>query len=234
MDTAIINLTSPRAQTLTFTAAAYSAIVKATCNLSIGRSATLSDKQILIANGDTYVGDSEEPTVHYESDFVPFKPRAEFLCVGKAYALAGRPVQECLVTFSVGKPSKSIRVVGNRVWRSGFRNWFVAPSEPEPFTSMPVSYENAYGGADLHLTKEPQTFPANPIGKGYCKSGKGMDGLPLPNLEDPAHPIKSWKDQPRPMAFGPIGRTWQPRLRKAGTYDEQMDEGASARPAAGF
>jgi hypothetical protein len=50
-------------------------------------------------------------------------------------------------------------------------------------------------------------------------------------LEDPAHPIKSWKDQPRPMGFGPIGRTWQPRLKKAGTYDEKwIKERAPALP----
>lgn len=167
----------------------------------------------------------------YESDFVPFKPRADILCVGKAYAPGGRPVSECLVTFAVGKWNKTIRVIGNRVWRAGFRSWFAALSEPEPFTSMPVSYEYAYGGADAHLTKEPQTFSVNPIGKGYCKSEKGFDGLPLPNLEDPAHPIKNWKDQPRPMGFGPVGRTWQPRLRKAGTYDEKwMKERAPALP----
>jgi len=184
-----------------------------------------------LAAADLYSGKPGQTPAYYESDFAPFKPRADVLCVGKMYAPGGRPVTEYLVTFEVGKWSKSIRVVGNRVWRAGFRNWFVAPSEPVQFTSMPVSYEYAYGGADPHLIKEPQTFAANPIGKGYCKSGKGLDGLPLPNLEDPAHPIKTWKDQPRPMAFGPVGRTWQPRLQKAGTYDEKwMKERAPALP----
>ena len=231
----MVNLTCFSGQTPIFRGvndgAAYSVIMKATCDLKLSGIVTLSIKQLPLANGDTHVGDSEEPKVHYESDFVPFKPRADFLCVGKAYAPAGRPVHECMVTFGVGKWSKTIRVIGNRVWRAQFKNWLVSLSDPEPFVSMPISFEYAFGGADPHLTKEPQTYAPNPIGKGYCKSEKGIDGLPLPNLEDPAHPIKSWKDQPRPMAFGPVGRTWQPRLRKAGTYDEKwMKERAPLLP----
>jgi hypothetical protein len=44
--------------------------------------------------------------------------------------------------------------------------------------------------------------------------------LPLPNLEDPAQPIRNIGDRPVPKSFGPVGRTWQPRLSLAGTYDK--------------
>ena len=84
----MVNLTRFRTQTLPFRGvqgvAAYSVIVKATCDLKTSGIVTLSDKQLPLANGDTYVGDSEEPTVQYESDFVPFKPRADCLCIGSA------------------------------------------------------------------------------------------------------------------------------------------------------
>jgi hypothetical protein len=225
MDVALVNRTGHMTGVLPFALIsgrlASSCIVKGVFELANCCTAATVEDPLHLVSGDVWIGDPPRSSSHYESDFVPVKPRADMLCVGKAYSPAGRSVHECLVSFGVGKWSKTIRVVGNRVWQTRFKNLLVASSDPEPFVSMPVSFEYAFGGADPHLTKEPQTFAANPIGKGYCKSGEGIDGLPLPNLEDPAYPIKSWKDQPRPMGFGPVGRTWQPRLRKAGTYDEK-------------
>ncbi len=198
--------------------------VKATYFLGKGSGLVLAEKQLPLIGGDIHVGEPNHSSVRYETDYVPYKPKADVLCVGKAYAPAGKPVKECGVSLRVGKWKKTIRVVGNRIWEKGARQWGGTPSSREPFESMEVSYERAYGGSDSHVTKEPQTFSGNPLGKGYCPSGKGIDGLALPNLEDPGHPIKSWKDQPQPMGFGPIGRTWQPRLKKAGTYDEAWEE----------
>jgi hypothetical protein len=43
---------------------------------------------------------------------------------------------------------------------------------------------------------------------------------------------RSWKDQPAPQAFGPVGRTWQPRFARVGTYDARwLEPGAPALPA---
>lgn len=89
---------------------------------------------------------------------------------------------------------------------------------------MPVMYENAYGGIDH--TVEDETVTAyderNPVGKGFIsRKGKPEQGIALPNLEDPRQLIQDWKDQPPPAGFGFIGRSWQPRIALAGTYDEQ-------------
>jgi hypothetical protein len=41
----------------------------------------------------------------------------------------------------------------------------------------------------------------------------------LPNLENPAALISTWKKRSAPAGFGAISPRWQPRLAYAGTYD---------------
>jgi hypothetical protein len=44
--------------------------------------------------------------------------------------------------------------------------------------------------------------------------------------------LQTWTDRVEPRAFGPIGRTWQPRLARAGTYDNDwLCERAPLPPA---
>jgi hypothetical protein len=45
-------------------------------------------------------------------------------------------------------------------------------------------------------------------------------GKPMPNTEEPGKPIDSPTGDFRPMALGPIGRSWPQRARFAGTYDD--------------
>jgi hypothetical protein len=97
-------------------------------------------------------------------------------------------------------------------------------AEPSPFDSMPLSYEKAFGGSDTsHPDPAMHAFEKrNPVGTGYIISGKPekIADTYLPNLEDPASLIMSWKDKPAPAGFGFLARDWQPRLNYAGTYDE--------------
>jgi hypothetical protein len=51
-----------------------------------------------------------------------------------------------------------------------------------------------------------------------------MEGMPLPNIEDPNHIIQSPDDTPPPAGFGFIAPPWQPRGQYAGTYDEQWQK----------
>ena len=61
------------------------------------------------------------------------------------------------------------------------------------------------------------------IGTGFIgkRSGERVEGLRLPNLEDPRNLISAWNSRPRPAGFGFYGRSWAPRLAYAGTYDEK-------------
>src|SRR5258706_9939510 len=70
-----------------------------------------------LAVADDSKGDPTGNAAPYESDLVPFKPRADVLCVGSAYPNRGKPGPNCLVAFGVGQWLKQIVVVGDRSWK---------------------------------------------------------------------------------------------------------------------
>jgi len=146
--------------------------------------------------------------------------------LGHAYAPQGRPTTQIDVSLTIGPLSKTIRVFGDRVWEAGLLGAKI--SEPQPFEAMPLIWERAFGGFDQTNEKEPQihTEERNPIGLGFrVKNGnKIMDGMKLPNLEDPVKLISSWKDRPSPACFGPVCSSWEPRKSYAGTYDEDWQK----------
>lgn len=99
------------------------------------------------------------------------------------------------------------------------------PSDPTPFSSMPLRYERSFGGAVPFGDGEtPTNEPRNPVGCGlYDKAALARD-QPLPNIEDPGCLIEDWSDRPSPTGVGPIARNWQPRLGYAGIYDDAWIE----------
>ncbi len=159
------------------------------------------------------------------TDYWFFKPRADVAVKGSAYAAGGRAARRSQVVLSVGDRTKRIEVYGKRVieWFSGHAR----PSEPEPFDSVEVCIQNAYGGAyprvpagDGNLTVMDQQrlladrsghYPRNPFGKGYVVLPDRVDGVELPNLEDPDHPLgphnlvvrdpREWWMQPLPWTL---------------------------------
>ncbi|HVY49446.1 MAG TPA: DUF2169 domain-containing protein, partial [Minicystis sp.] len=122
------------------------------------------------------------------------------------------------VAVRVGAWRKRLVAFGDRRWRRGLAGWTL--TSPEPFTSLPLVYERAFGGA-VESGGRRDACEANPIGVGFGRTDRDADGAPAPNLEDPDHPMQSPADRPRPMAFGPVPRAWPERLRRAGTFDER-------------
>lgn len=173
-------------------------------------------------------------SVRFESDLAPLKPSADVILVGRAYAPGGKPVQALVATLTVARMSRSIAVFGDRVWKrgSGFTSG-PAMTSPEPFLSMDVIYERAFGGIDLDDKQKGEWSRANPVGTGIvAKARRGdADGTPLPNIEDPSDLIASIGDRPKPVGFGYCGRGWEPRVKYAGTYDKRWrDQRAPLRP----
>lgn len=133
------------------------------------------------------------------------KERAEFLCAGSFYAPAGGSVRQDAISVRVAERTKKLVVTGPRHWRAG------VATRPEPISTLPIRYNNAFGG---------NGFPANPIGKGYGASDS--DGrVPLPNIEYPSEAISSPGQRPRPASLEGRDLGWEPRQRYAGTYDEE-------------
>ncbi|MBK9258907.1 MAG: DUF2169 domain-containing protein [Polyangiaceae bacterium] len=48
-----------------------------------------------------------------------------------------------------------------------------------------------------------------------------MDRWPAPQIESLDDPVVELGKKYRPEGFGPIARSWQPRLKRAGTFDEE-------------
>ena len=135
---------------------------------------------------------------------------------------AGRPHGPSRSTWSAhgsGRPGCSI----------------IAASRPEPFTQMPISYANAFGGVD-RAKEDPATFhwyPYNHAGVGYHEytDPKSLDGRPLPNTEETGKKISDPSGKYRPMAFGPVGRS----LAAPGQARRHLrpESGSTSRPRSG-
>jgi hypothetical protein len=196
-----------------------SIIIKYTYRISPdGCAVQIADEQLPIFRGDVPSGGDATGPVRFESDMVPFKPRADVVLVGKAYFPRGRPPEKPLdVTLRVGAREKTIRVFGDRTWRFPTALVVIPEiSEPAPFRTMELVYARAFGGIDGPAARY---CAENPAGRGFIgrKSRDSIHEKLLPNLEDPHHLIRSWDDRPQPVGFGFYGRGWMPRLKLAGT-----------------
>lgn len=228
------NATSLAAQTIPFVLgrqAGTSLIAKGAWSVRPGALPEPIDPSPEMTAEDLHTGDPLTSACRYESDLVPFKPKTDCLCVGNAYPAKGKPGPNCIVAFGVGSFLKQILVIGKRTWQASGGGKWNTPTPPQPFVSLPVSFDHAFGGRDPADPDKHRFFAANPVGKGYASVETALGGLELPNLEDPANPMRGPKDQPAPRSFGPVGRTWTPRLALAGTYDKRwLDAGAPVPP----
>jgi uncharacterized protein YjbI with pentapeptide repeats len=178
-------------------------LVKALLDLHAGEVATMVVDDIF-PQPDLPLGGSDAEgapvSLQYSSDFAPFKPRADVVLVGTAHRPSGDEFGAFRVGLRVGGLSKQLLVTGDRAFSRGILTNSI--SQPMQVTSLPIIYENAFGGPG---------YEQNPI-------GKGIKGDALPNIEYPGQQMKSPYDKPRPAGFGPIAADWEPRKRKIGSY----------------
>ena len=196
----------PPQYTLTF-------IVKGTFQLIKDDSAVAVPDAQQPLSGDTYSGEDLKSSIYYESDFALYKPRTDLLLVGQCHTPDERPMQACPVTFTVGNQSRTLWVFGNRYWKRSLVG-FWSMTEPEPFSHMPLAYENSFGG---------EGYVKNPVGKGYIQEIKkhGADGWALPNIEDTHALVKNPHSKIDVAGFGPLARSWQQRTAKMGTRNKK-------------
>lgn len=205
-------------------------IVKGTFDVLPDGRTRLAKTQLPLC-GDEHEGPDGDPAlVRYESDLVPFKPRADLLCVGSTHAPGGQPVTALAVRFGLLDQPKEIRVVGERRLRMLGPTPEIGP--PTPFTTMALSYSRAFGGSDP--ADGMSLCPTNPHGRGFARKAGAQVGRPMPNLEDPRRPLANLAEPALPAGFGPLGRTWQPRLALAGTYDERWQNERAPEPPLDF
>lgn len=183
---------------------------------------TRAEEQCPIAAEDQYRGEPGTTSLKAASDLGLIKPGTDVLMIGTAHTPGGKPATQTDVSLAVGSVTKTVRVFGDRVWESGL--WGAKSSPPEPFQAIPLVWERAFGGFDQTEEEEPKVYveEKNPVGLGFRvkRGSKAIDGIKLPNIEDPGQMISSWKDRPTPVCFAPVCASWEPRKSYAGTYDE--------------
>jgi hypothetical protein len=214
----------------------FSVLTKRTYALRPGETLQRTDTKPFLES-DVYYdqGDPETSTVMYEVETTPYKILTDLVLVGSAHAPEGREVQQMDVALQVGGHRKVLRVTGDRrcVFRPRLPPLF---TDPEPFEKLPLRYERAYGGVDPWSNPDLIFYyPRNHRGTGVAVKNirEAVDGLPLPNLEDPADMLTpervlledpdNWNDQPLPQGFGYFQKTWYPRCSFVGSVPGTLD-----------
>ncbi len=203
------------------------------------------DGQTVVANEQVPLNKkprwSEQGHLIDDLDVMISKPATDVVVKGSAYAPNGLPVKRLDASVSVGGFRKRVRVIGDR--RCRWTMGSLRIDGPEPFTSMPLDYSRAYGGSDESARDEldtlrlgdlqrfvqhdlshenPCVYKRNFVGKGFAiHEGESMDGLELPNIEDPDDLLRTraialrdprfWYFQPIPAGFGWFDYRWFPR-----------------------
>ncbi|NLG64935.1 MAG: DUF2169 domain-containing protein, partial [Actinobacteria bacterium] len=186
-----------------YPAPSLSIVVKGTFDLHPGAAAAVAAEQRPLV-ADIPMEDEVPVSLRYPADLVHYTPRADVLCVGDCHA--GRePVAHTTVRLSVGAWSKALRVTGDRTWG------VTGASVPEPFRSIPIGYERAFGGPG---------FAANPVGRGLSESASatGKRAVWLPNVELIDPPVAGPGSRVAPAGFGPLRPSWSPRAEKVGSH----------------
>lgn len=197
-------------------------VIRATFNV-ISDGVVVSEDQMPVVRADEYWDAPENSSLKYASEISLPKPATDIVMIGHARSPDNRPVKDLNVGLKVGNTLKVVKVFGDRHWKKTIGMESI--EGPKPFVKMPLIYEKAFGGIDVHRSdeKKKEYDPRNPVGSGFVMSGgrKEIDGLKLPNIEDPHHLIKSPQDRPKPAGFGYIAPSWKPRHEYAGTYDKK-------------
>ncbi|MBU2959874.1 DUF2169 domain-containing protein [Citreicella sp. C3M06] len=169
---------------------------------------------------DVFGANPETDAPVLENDFALMKPLCDVVCDGMAMAPGGRPVTALTVGMRLGRWQKVFEVSGPRIWlRSGLGH---RVSDPRAFAELAIGYDHAWGGSDPDplIPGHAATWQENPCGVGYYPNRAEREGAPLPVTYQPGKPVNDALGPYQPMALGPVGRSWLPRRRHTGTYDQ--------------
>lgn len=153
-------------------------------------------------------------SLSWANDLEPLKPFAEVVVHGGVFPPGGRPAPTAQAAVRIGEWEKRVVAFGDRVWTTG-ADGRPAPTEPVPFSVMPLRWEYAFGGLD---------DDRNPMGRGIdseIEIAQGTRGIALPNIEDPAALVASPGDRPHPVNLAPMPPSFMERFRKLGTRDKR-------------
>src|SRR6185436_16177542 len=199
-------------------------VVKGTFAIGTDGRCTRAEEQVPVnVGGEPWGEDPLTSSYRYEPEVAFIKPATDVVLIGHAWApRAG--TTEMSVGIKVGPARKEALVFGDRGWFKSMGQ--VGMSKPRAFEKIPLRWERAFGGWDRsHPDPNRHACEArNPVGVGARPSKSFDEGMRLPNLEDPQHPLRKLGDAPPPAGFGFVSPHWQPRAALAGSYDERWQK----------
>ena len=156
-------------------------------------------------SGDLMIDGDKKKGLGYASDFVPYKPQADFSAIGTGYP-PPEATGHFIVRMQVGDHAREIGVIGERTWQHDWSG--EKPGKPAQVKATQLSWDNARGGPD---------YPPNPL-------GRGRDGKAMPLLEDPMHLVRSTAEVVPPAIFAPFPPESPLRRSRIGTYNKEWVE----------
>ncbi|WP_027184102.1 DUF2169 family type VI secretion system accessory protein [Desulfovibrio inopinatus] len=130
------------------------------------------------------------------------KPEAEYLVYGSCHLQT--PASAAEVQVKVAEKTKTLEVWGKRAWLG------TRPSDPEPFSSMPLTWEKAYGGPH---------YPENPVGMGH--DTEGNIGYALPHIQPVGKAFRPVAQSWAQDGFRALSPGWPQRTRFFGPFDQE-------------
>ena len=181
--------------------------------------------------GDELWGPPEIADIRLPGDFCAAKPGTDFVLSG--HAVAARPGTDTQtdVGIRVADRVRMLRIHGAREWKRAVRGVVPGPAAPlrEP---VPLAWSRAYGGHDWSDPTRPLEEPRNPVGSGIARDVNTLVGRPAPQIEAPDAPVGLAGSAHVPVGCAAIGRHFEPRRGRAGTYDTPwLEQRYPARPA---
>src|SRR5262245_49800530 len=143
-------------------------VIKATYLINGQRDLELHAEQEPVCLVPQYSGEPGKSSLLRECEAVFEHPGTDIIFNATAHAPRRIPTRMLDVVISVGQIQKMLRVFGDRYWKRGLFSPRI--TGPEVFTEMPITYENAFGGADsIDPGLEKTVVEArNPIGRGIA------------------------------------------------------------------
>ena len=195
-------------------------IVKATYQYMNGKLVTAVEQEPLNFS-DTCFGEVNETPLCYPSDLVPYKPRADVIVIGDAYAPNGDSLLKWDCSVQVGNLSHSVTVTGPRDWEyKKLGGW--ALGDIEPVSHVPLRYDYAFGGMHPGPDDAIITDERNPLGLGLIDENHSPRDKPIaaPQVLEHRQELTDPFRKLVPAGIGPIPPAWLPRRPLGGTYDQ--------------
>lgn len=190
-------------------------VARLTLNFDLQGGLTVAQEQPLPLLGDSHCGKPMESSLAEANEIGAFKQGGEYYLHGHAYTHNGEQ-NRTRVSVEIHQQGvvhrKQLVALGEHGWEKGLVG--VRRGEPAPFSSLPLRYENAYGGSH---EKSGQREKRNPGGRGFNPSGWALLDSRAPQIEYAGQSALS-PSRPCPVAgFGPLPVSWAPRQARFGT-----------------